>query len=94
MKSILPEKQAPKSLEYSTLHAQNAETPEHNYELGANINEMTITQGGTAVAFTTMAMSAAARAGANTNHLGEYNLWCRNESGSRYVCIYSYCFIQ
>nr|WP_321222277.1 PQQ-binding-like beta-propeller repeat protein [uncultured Psychroserpens sp.] len=31
------------------LQAQKAETPNHNYELGAKINEMTITDGGTVV---------------------------------------------
>lgn len=32
--------------------AQKAETPDHNYELGAKINEMTITEGGTVVVAT------------------------------------------
>ncbi|WP_040280791.1 outer membrane protein assembly factor BamB family protein [Psychroserpens damuponensis] len=36
----------------TTLNAQKAETPDHNYELGAKINEMTITEGGTVVVAT------------------------------------------
>lgn len=34
------------------LQAQKAETPDHSYNLGAKINEMTITEGGTVVAAT------------------------------------------
>ena len=36
----------------TSLYAQKAETPDHNYELGAKINEMTITEGGTVVVAT------------------------------------------
>ncbi|MEM5567035.1 PQQ-binding-like beta-propeller repeat protein [Psychroserpens sp. AS72] len=36
----------------TSLNAQKAETPDHNYELGAKINEMTITEGGTVVVAT------------------------------------------
>ena len=36
----------------SSLFAQKAEAPDHNFDLGANINEMTITQGGTVVVAT------------------------------------------
>ncbi|MBR9844697.1 MAG: PQQ-binding-like beta-propeller repeat protein [Algicola sp.] len=36
----------------TSLYAQKAETPDYNYELGAKINEMTITEGGTVVVAT------------------------------------------
>ena len=36
----------------TSLCAQKAETPDHNYDLGAKINEMTITEGGTVVVAT------------------------------------------
>ena len=36
----------------TSLYAQKAETPDHNYEFGAKINEMTITEGGTVVVAT------------------------------------------
>lgn len=36
----------------TSLFAQKAETPDHNYELGAKINDMTITDGGTVVVAT------------------------------------------
>ncbi|WP_435413371.1 PQQ-binding-like beta-propeller repeat protein [Psychroserpens mesophilus] len=36
----------------TSLYAQKAETPDHNYDLGAKINEMTITEGGTVVVAT------------------------------------------
>jgi len=36
----------------TSLNAQKAETPDHNYELGAKINDMTITEGGTVVVAT------------------------------------------
>jgi hypothetical protein len=39
-------------LSATSLNAQKAETPDHNYELGAKINEMTITEGGTVVVAT------------------------------------------
>ena len=39
-------------LSVTSLNAQKAETPDHNYELGAKINEMTITEGGTVVVAT------------------------------------------
>jgi len=35
-----------------SLFAQKAETPDHNYQLGSKINEMTITEGGTVVVAT------------------------------------------
>ena len=39
-------------LSVTSLNAQKAETPDHNYKLGAKINEMTITEGGTVVVAT------------------------------------------
>lgn len=39
-------------LNATSLFAQKAETPDHSYELGAKINEMTITEGGTVVVAT------------------------------------------
>ena len=36
----------------TSLQAQKAETPDHSYDLGAKINEMTITEGGTVVVAT------------------------------------------
>jgi len=39
-------------LNATTLNAQKAETPDHSYQLGAKINDMTITQGGTVVVAT------------------------------------------
>ncbi|WCO00972.1 outer membrane protein assembly factor BamB family protein [Psychroserpens ponticola] len=39
-------------LNATSLFAQKAETPDHNYQLGAKINEMTITEGGTVVVAT------------------------------------------
>ncbi|MGB3608546.1 MAG: PQQ-binding-like beta-propeller repeat protein [Psychroserpens sp.] len=36
----------------TSLHAQKAEVPDHDYKLGAKINEMTITEGGTVVVAT------------------------------------------
>lgn len=39
-------------LNATSLVAQNAETPDHNYQLGSKINEMTITEGGTVVVAT------------------------------------------
>lgn len=39
-------------LSVTSLLAQKAEAPEHSFDLGANINEMTITQGGTVVVAT------------------------------------------
>ena len=39
-------------LSTSSLFSQKAETPDHSYDLGAKINDMTITQGGTVVVAT------------------------------------------
>jgi hypothetical protein len=39
-------------LNATSLFAQKAEAPDHNYQLGAKINEMTITEGGTVVVAT------------------------------------------
>ncbi len=39
-------------LSVTSLFAQKAETPDHNYALGAKINDMTITEGGTVVVAT------------------------------------------